>query len=322
MLPVDIWNSAGPRSRRRIWAIVTVAVGVVSVATAGCAGSSADPGKAAASADNIAQSTGYSPAPGAPLLPLFAYLQSNSEYDTYVQAYNTVVSRCMLKYGFVDPHQVYAGPSIPSMYRRYGLTDIAAARKWGYQMPPMLVVNNVPVSAAELTHAWNYVLTGGTLLRPSSKPVSYGGKVLPAGGCSGEANRLLGEARVSGMTLAQQLMNTAYSQSQTNPVVVAAVAKWSACMAAHGFTYSSPYAPFQKYSLDKQGSAPSKLEIDTAITDIGCKHKSNLVAIWFGVEKSDEETLIQQHFAALTELRSDLARTQAAALRVVAGSVS
>ncbi|HUB41353.1 MAG TPA: hypothetical protein VMA72_21125 [Streptosporangiaceae bacterium] len=318
---------AGVARRGPGWiGVMAVALlGVVCLATAGCTGGSAGSGSTAASGATNVRSTSYSPPPGAPLLPMFAYLQTTAEYDTYVEAYNILVARCMLTYGFVDPHQVYAGPTIPSMYRRYGLTDTAAARKWGYQMPPALMVTKPPISPGESTRAWNYVLAGGTaaqVLHPNGKPVSYGGKKLPAGGCSGAANRALGEARVSGLTLAQQLMNTAYSQSLTSSAVVAAITKWSACMAAHGFNYSSPYGPFKTFSADPVGSTPSKLETDTAVADIGCKRKTNLVAIWYGVEKGDEETSIQQNFAALTALKSELARTQAAALHVIAGSAS
>lgn len=256
------------------------------------------------------------------LLPIFKYLQSGAEANTYDRAYDIIVAQCMAKYGYNDPHQIFVEPPIPAMYRRYGVTSLEIASRWGYHLEPgspLLAKRPAqqPQSAAE-----TLVLTGSVNPPPQYSPfgngkrVTFHGKLLPPGGCAGEAIiRLRAYGPDALQILPSQINQDDFTASMTKPQVVAVFRNWSRCMVARGFSYRDPLQAAARFNINTP--SPSRKEIDTAVADVRCKNQTHLVAVWFGVESRLEEVSIRGHLTALAAIHAKLAQEERAALAVI-----
>jgi hypothetical protein len=68
-------------------------------------------------------------------------------------------------------------------------------------------------------------------------------------------------------------------------------------MRAAGYSYDSPMAP----AADPRFRGPlSPAETGTAVADVDCKGRTNLVGVWFTVESEYQRPLVHDHAAALT----------------------
>jgi hypothetical protein len=122
------------------------------------------------------------------VLPIFAYLQTASESATFNQAYDILVGQCMARWGFNDPFQVEIGVDMPPMFRRYGITSLAVASRWGYHLQP--AANPAASSTAPGSNVANAVLLGtrSREVDPNYSPFGHGprlkvaGKLVPPGG--------------------------------------------------------------------------------------------------------------------------------------------
>lgn len=267
------------------------------------------------------------PPTGAQVLPIFSYLQTSSESQTQDQAYNILVARCMAGFGFSDPQQAFVAPDPPPMYRRYGVTSMAIASRWGYHLEPgsALLVKEPP--RAPQSEAEMAVLLGtrSRLGNPHYSPfgngprISVGKKLVPAGGCAGLAIRRLGDyGRGSDPTLANQINLDTYSQSLAVPAVIRALRAWSQCMAARGYSFHDPKQAMASFNIST--ATPSQREIDATVADVTCKDRTGLVRVWFAVEYRLEEAAIQRHILALDAIRAKLAQVQRAAIAMIAAA--
>ncbi len=107
--------------------------------------------------------------------------------------------------------------------------------------------------------------------------------VLAARRCTVAARRLVYGSQadfrlvVSGWTQVQAQLNTAV---QADPAFPAVIAKWAACMAAHGYNYPSPDNLWNRLSVrvsDNPTAANRALEIRTAVQDYRCAQAVKLV---------------------------------------------
>jgi hypothetical protein len=284
---------------------------------AGCAAPQADaqhpPAKASA---GISQSPAATPASGLTkgmVLPLEAYEETYPESQTILQAQFDMESQCMRQYGFsytatVDTSATVTNYDASNMARRYGVSDLATAESDGYEVSQSGA--GTP-SEPTLSQAENFVLTGSTVpgqapRSGSTSPGNYGGKQIPAGGCSGQAQREIGTLPAN--LLADQLDAQSLTASQGDPTVIASISKWSACMKLHGFTVASPYnAPDLSAQL---GATPgSSLDRTIAIDDVQCKQSTNLVATWFQIETKLQDQYIDNNQLALQQQQTILNNT-------------
>jgi hypothetical protein len=106
---------------------------------------------------------------------------------------------------------------------------------------------------------------------------------LAAGRCSAAARRLVYGSQsdfrliATGWTQLQAQLNTAV---QADPAFPAAIAKWAACMTAHGYNYPSPDNLWNRLSArvsDTPTAANRALEIRTAVQDYRCAQAVKLV---------------------------------------------
>lgn len=275
-------------------------------------------------------------------LPLEAYMASYEDQVTVEQAANDLQQSCMKDYG-IDLTLPRAGANPPpsdndaNIERRYGLTDRAAAEKYGYELPPALQEHTrqpmrdlsgvevevltghtkpEPVEAAEGAKAVGPLAAPGQGVKPAR--AEYNGKKLKTGGCVGWSKDQLGVQEADPVMVAE-LAGDSLMQSMKDDKVVKAVAAWSSCMDGKGHPgLADPYkAMDQGVTIDGK---PSQESIALAVDDIDCKERTDLVKIWFGVETAIQNKQITDNKSRLTGIKEQHGKEVAAARKQVAAS--
>jgi hypothetical protein len=248
------------------------------------------------------------------VMPLDSYgLISSQEQSTLAAAAIALTQRCMAARGFVFTQASAADNGLATLQQietaALGLTSLTRAQAYGYATPgsgsgqagPGLAVLaqgsaggfvpagfGGPGGPAGGTHspAWTAALDG-TAARP---------------GCLRQAQSVLYGSAGDGdpvSTLAFQ----AAGWAQNDPRVKVVIGAWSACMAGRGFRYTEPDAP----ALHRWPKAPTRTEIATAVADVTCKQRVNLVNTLLTVEAAYQQALVGQNLAELSRLQSDAA---------------
>lgn len=253
-------------------------------------------------------------------LPLQQYMQTYQDSVVIERAARSLQTSCMARYGFsitFPPTGTNPPPNADdsNMPRRYGISDPAAAARYGYELPPETAEHP---AGPELTPAAVAVLTGRKALNPKAEkaPSTYQGKKVPEGGCQQEAFDKLG-ARID-FTQVSQLDHDSLVKSQEDPRVQTAIKAWSACMKSKGFTVADPYAAFHLVPKSGSGTA-SEEEITVALADIGCKQKTDLVRIWHGVDAAIQAQQVEENQLALEQAKEKNAKAVKAAEAALRG---
>jgi len=240
-------------------------------------------------------------------LPLDAYQQSPADRQAVRLATTTLVTRCLhglgVKADILDPRPT----PFQQNARRYGITDEARAKTYGYSAPEISKRSPRP----DLPKPVQEVAFGRT------KQVH--GKKVPEGGCTADAERRLDSgapARPARM-IAGQLGVVTLERASKDSRVKAAFGKWSACMRTAGHPYSTPTQIMRdKRFVDGREHRVTKLEIDTALADVRCKKSANLINVWAGVETAYQRLAVAQNKAALSVEQRLLATRRANAAKV------
>jgi hypothetical protein len=229
---------------------------------------------------------------------------------------------CMRQYGFsfnaglttnVIAQEVRINDEFET--RLYGISDLAVARTYGYQLPPWTQGSAPPTTGTSLPQAELAVLDG--------RAASYRHQPIPAGGCVGQAARQLQAAGINAQTqqsggsapsnLPARIQLASFERAQSDPRVRNVYAAWSACMRKIGDHYATPFKPPSDTRWVESG-APNRLEIQTAVHDIGCKLKTNLLGVEFAVISDYENAAIAKDAHALAQIRASIL-AQAAGIR-------
>ncbi|MGW3836346.1 hypothetical protein [Streptomyces microflavus] len=221
-------------------------------------------------------------------LPLEKYMVSYADEIAVQQARDVAEIACMRRYGFVNWRTEDLGTSPPpadnasNMPRRYGLTVLAEAQKYGYRVPSS-GRESTPPPEQDVPNAGK-VLQGA---EASGEARSFKGKELPEGGCSGEVKRKVGSLDAE---LVERLSGESFERSQQIPAVKAAMARWSDCMNARGYDVNTVWDASDLASTNAP-TASSK-EIKIASAEVECKEKTGLVKVWFTEESAIQRQLI------------------------------
>ena len=295
---------------------------------AGCSGNPAGPGDGArpgsitvAKPPAVAQTPVIDRIDGLSL-PIEAYLPTPGQQRTMFAAMTEATNECMRSFGFAGDEITPGVADTPLLAHRYGVTDPAAAARYGYHAAPeertggtKQVAAGAPVSAAE-----SLVLDGFPDDRARDAANTHNGRQVPPGGCTGEARRRTKtEAldRADPDDLVRNIAVASLKQSETDARVVEVFRKWSDCMAAAGYQYKIPVGMADddpELAASFNSATASAKEIQLAVTDVGCKQRNNVVGVWFAVESAYQKVLIQQNQERLTQVRTaldDAARTAA-----------
>jgi hypothetical protein len=250
-------------------------------------------------------------------LPMAAYMETYPQRSTIDAAIGRLVHNCMARFGFSYVPPVTGGNPASSyddtnMARRYGISDPVQAAQFGYGLGDD---SYTPPPAPRMTDAEVAVFSGHVALRPGAAlaPPLYNGIAIPKDGCQRESLNKVGG--VIDTSLPGQLDSQSLDTSQSDPQVQNALHRWSACMAAKGYTVDTPYNA-DKLAPGGGSAGASSAEIAVALADISCKKSVDLVGIWFKTETQVQRQLIEKNQLALSEVRDRLSAAVKAATAV------
>ena len=248
-------------------------------------------------------------------MPLEAYQAiSTQQQEALADASNLLVQHCMAARGFDDTSS--GSPPLSSVATLEqvevggaGLTSLTQARTFGFARPkgagstpsgPQIIGF---VSAA----GFGQSLKAGRAYAEALFGFGPGTGSGPGGhlGCLQQASKqvygqLFGEPVPDPVP---QIAEQAASYTQTDPRIRAVNRAWSACMARHFYHYASP----AQVEGHRWKTPPDKAEIATAVADVTCKAKTNLLNTWLAVEAAYQQALIAQNLATLSQLQANFA---------------
>lgn len=227
------------------------------------------------------------------------YSYSDADYEVIRSAEQILTRDCMKHFGLTYRPTKNPAPAV-AQDRRYGLTDMDSAARYGYRVPPQ---QETP--EASLTKDQIKVLYGKRSLgegATKSPGLEYRGKKIPDEGCLGSA--VLGFRRPyedkAGAEVASRISTESYETSQKASAVRAVFEKWSSCMKQKSYDYASPMDALQTPAFLR-----GKLSADekkTAVADVACKQRTDLPEIWFDAESSIQKEMIRTDVTALKRL--------------------
>ncbi|MEU2238293.1 hypothetical protein ABZ572_02680 [Streptomyces sp. NPDC018338] len=251
-------------------------------------------------------------------LPIERYLVPYADEITFLEWRGNAEIKCMRALGFPNWRTEKLGANPPSsgspsnMERRYGITIRSEAEKTGYHDPSEQAGSASSLSGQETPEA--IVALKG---KQNGRAVqALEGKPVPEGGCIGESRRQVPSPDI---TLAEELSGQSFTASQETPEVKAAMAAWSACMKERGYQVATVWDAANLTDPASSSSA-SDAERKTALAEIDCKQKTDLVAIWFKAEQKIQETLIAKQQDALNKARSNTVAGLTAARQITAAT--
>ncbi|MEU4170433.1 hypothetical protein AB0F46_26595 [Streptomyces sp. NPDC026665] len=226
-------------------------------------------------------------------LPIAQYEYTAAQERLIAGAKDALTRDCMRRFS-LDYRPADAGTpeSSASSDRRYGISDLQEAKRYGYHLAPSR--QTMPVPSTD-----------------PSYPVLYGaistfdGKDVPKGGCRAEAVRTWEKKRptTKAADVAREIAATGYHKSLSDPAVLKVTKQWASCMRAAGFSFSSPLAAPQDFDLDTP--AASEKERKAAVADVSCKIRTKLLDTWLHAESSIQRADIKANKGRLAELSAE-----------------
>lgn len=308
----------------RVLAGLTAAMSavVLTVAGAGCSGGASGSGPSGLAATPTGVPT---PASAQQLaFPINSYELSDQEETELEYVANMLEKTCMARLGYdfmPDFPADYVSAGTRAMdyldTREWGITDLAVARQYGYGLPPWASASAAQIASAKLPQDQMLPFFGVTINGGSPAPAPAGTRI-PEGGCRGWALDKISAAGVNPLgttpSAVAQINASSYTRTLADPRVHAAFRKWAACMATGGYHYSTPYQPGVRYA-----SAPlSRAEIRTAVRDIECKLKVNLLGVTYAVQSQYQDQMISEHATELRQIRASIRSQEQALARLMA----
>jgi len=251
-------------------------------------------------------------------LPLAAYQLSNAQLSEEQYLVYLLEKRCMARLGFqflpgLTSNYDAAGTRILDEFdsRVWGVSDPTVVRQYGYHLPAWVQGSARPQSIGSLPAAARLALTGEVTQGggAASASASGGAAGIPKGGCAQQAAQQitarLGRSVGTTPPLIAQINDESFARARSDPRTLAVFSKWSACMTAHGYSYSNP---FQPAAAVNQSAPPSQAEIQTAMTDVACKRKTNLLGITYAVQSDYQNELIDKYAPELAGIKAQAKR--------------
>lgn len=171
--------------------------------------------------------------------------------------------------------------------RRYGITDLSIARKYGYQLSPAVKGPGKPGSMRDLPSAQQQALAA--CLQQAARVVS------------------LDPSSQADAELVDDIGLKAFQQTEADPRVKTVFTAWSRCMTGLGYAYTDPYQAAADRRFGHDTAGPSAFELAIAQADISCKAKTNLVNVAFRVEADHQNAAIGENRALLERVKKELA---------------
>ncbi|MFJ5921400.1 hypothetical protein ACIQF6_02210 [Kitasatospora sp. NPDC092948] len=320
-----------PRRSRRTSGLLVLPL----LLAAGCAGAVAAP----QSAERPSQSALPTPSVGAaPVtdsanalpLPLDGYLLNPAQLTAVQQAQAKLVDTCMaglgLDYHFPVMSKELRDPDAPTtrIDGRYGRQNAELMTRWGYHpvggAPTDSANAKPPVEAPEIRTAETGSDKPKDRFGPGGQLIN--GHKVPERGCVGQANRRLTgtpDGQIGDPQSAVDAKFRTLSAAREDPRTQAAFAQWSACMEEHGVTgYTDPIAAIADPEWNS-GPQPGARELKVASADADCRHRGNVVGIWYTVDFAYQQEVVNADPAGMAQVKAGLETQVRNATEVLAG---
>jgi hypothetical protein len=198
------------------------------------------------------------------------------------------------------PFAISLGPanlSFAQPWGSWGYLGTAAAQQYGFRAPAGSALSNLGINANPAAPD------------PADLPEPEQTAIGKCATIEQDFTDAIGKGPLAGILT---LSNDIASDVQKDAAVKKATRRWGACMAQNGYTYSQPQRVFfdqiqKMFGGSRQfnpgatvSATANQAQIATAVTDATCTEAADLAGIYFAVQASYEQQIVNANQAALT----------------------
>jgi hypothetical protein len=240
--------------------------------------------------------------------PYAALGLSNNDGLAPNESTNAITEACMSAAGYPGSGPVaiavsinVAGLAFGQPWGAWGYLGLATAQQWGFLRPPGSALSSLGIDNPS----------------PGTSPQSYPAAEQTAiGKCQTITQDFSNEVNNGPLAGIQSITNTLYNDIQDNAAIKNATKAWSACMARNGYTYPDPGTGFKDEMRSIFGGGPggvhiniggssvtateNQAQIAMAVTDANCTQSTDLAGIYFAVQASYEQQIVNANQQALS----------------------
>jgi hypothetical protein len=241
-----------------------------------------------------------------PFTPYAALGQSNNDGLAPGESDSAFSQACMTAAGYPDAGSALlsirlgaGGLAFSQPWGQWGYLGLADAEQYGFLVPPGSALTSLGIDASPSS------------LNPGSLPAAEQTAIGKCATITGNFDNQLQSGPLAGI---QTLGNDIYNDILRDAAVKDATTAWSACMAKNGYSYRQPQDVFfqQMHAIyggsghginisPGQAVSPAARQAQTAaaVTDANCTQSSDLAGIYFAVQASYEQQLVNANQQAL-----------------------
>ena len=237
--------------------------------------------------------------------PYAALGQSNNDGLAPGESDFALAVACMTAAGYPDsagsgnvPIAISIGPtlSFAQPWGGWGYLGAAEAQQYGFRMQPGSALSELGIDVPPPTGS------------PPNPPAAEQAAIGKCATIMQDFDNAVQNGALAGIgTLSDDIANDVLRDA----AVKDATRAWSACMAKNGYSFTQPQGVFGQELRAMYGGGPitpadtvsaaaNQAQIATAVTDAGCTQSSDLAGIYFAVQASYEQQLVNANQQALT----------------------
>jgi hypothetical protein len=230
--------------------------------------------------------------------------QSNNDGLAPGESSNAVSDACMTAAGYANsgnvPFNIRIGPGglgFSQPWGAWGYLGVADAEQYGFRLPPGSALSALGIDVPP----------------PGANPASLPAAEQTAiGKCATIVQDFTNAVQNGPLAGIQTLSNDIYNDIQRDAAIKTATTAWSACMARNGYRYSDPQTAWIQELHSVMGTAggginlgqaisasANQAQIAMAVTDANCTQSADLAGIYFAVQASYEQQLVNANQQAL-----------------------
>jgi hypothetical protein len=236
--------------------------------------------------------------------PYAALGESNNDGLAPNESSNTLSGACMTAAGYANsgnvPSAVRLGPanlSFGQPWGQWGYLGVAEAEQSGFRLQPGSALSALGID------------TPSPNANPASLPAAEQAAI---GKCATIVQNFTNASQNGPLAGIQTLSNDIYNDVLKDAAVKNATQAWSACMAKNGYSFQQPQEVFSQEVramfgekqfiniADPVNAAANQAQIAAAVTDADCTQSTDLAGIYFAVQASYEQQLVNANQEALT----------------------
>jgi hypothetical protein len=237
--------------------------------------------------------------------PYAALGQSNNDGMAPNESGFALAGACLSAAGYPDagaaniPFGIRLGPAdlaFSQPWGTWGYLGAAVAEQYGFRVPPGSALTDLGIG----------------LPSPGTGPASLPQAERAAIGKCGTIEQDFTNAAQNGALAGIGTLSNDIADDVLKDVAVKnATQAWSACMARNGYSFSQPQAVFRQEVQNMYGgghqinpaaavsAAVNQAQVATAVTDADCTQSTDLAGIYFAVEASYEQQIVNANAQAL-----------------------